>query len=395
MMSENKDLWNSMMKRLIFIFSLFLAASGAALSQEKPRFLTFSGYLSTMHSVMFDSLSGPFINENLIHNRLNFKGYVNDHITFAAEFRNRLFTGDLVKASRSYSEMIGRDQGLADLSWNILNEQSFFLNTTVDRLWIDLNYGKFQIRAGRQRINWGQTLVWNPNDIFNAYSYFDFDYVERPGSDAVRIQYYPGFSSALEFAIKADSEQHITSAGLFRFNKWGYDIQFLAGYFDSRDIVAGAGWSGAIGSYSFRGEASWFRNAANFSDTTGTGIFTTGFDRTFKNNSTAQIQIMYCNNPIKLTGFGSLYLGNMSTKDLAFSRFSAFGQFSYPVTPLFNVSASAMWFPDMKGYFAGSSIDYSLWQNVDFSLFWQHFYSKMNDSRIRMNIGFIRMKISF
>ena len=64
-----------------------------------------------MQSVMFDSLSGPFINDNLIHNRLNLSGYVNDHITFAAEFRNRLFTGDMVKSGPSYSEMIGSDQG--------------------------------------------------------------------------------------------------------------------------------------------------------------------------------------------------------------------------------------------------------------------------------------------
>ena len=39
----------------------------------------------------------------------------------------------------------------------------------------------FIATAGRQRINWGQTFVWNVNDVFNAYSYFDFDYKERPG----------------------------------------------------------------------------------------------------------------------------------------------------------------------------------------------------------------------
>jgi hypothetical protein len=348
-----------------------------------------------MQSVMFDSLSGPFMNDNLIHNRLNFKGYLNDNISFAVEFRNRLFTGDIVKAGRSYSEMTGSDQGWFDLSWNILNEQSFFLNTTVDRLWFDFNYGKFQARFGRQRINWGQTLVWNPNDIFNAYSFFDFDYVERPGSDAVRLQYYPGSSSTIEIAVKADYEDDITVAALYRFNKMGYDIQFLAGYVDSEDLVAGAGWSGTLGSVSFRGEASWFQPAEKFLDTTGMGLFTVGFDKVFKNNSMAQMQVMYCNNPPDLSSFSSLYSGNMSTKDLAFSRFSAFGQFSYPVTPLLNISVSAMWFPDLKGYFAGPSLDYSIAENVDFSLFWQHFESKINDDRIRINIGFLRLKFSF
>ena len=184
------------------------------------------------------------------------------------------------------------------MSWNILNEQSFFLNTTIDRLWVDFNYGKFQARVGRQRINWGQTLVWNPNDLFNAYSFFDFDYIERPGSDAIRLQYYPGYSSAIEFAIKADYNDNITASALYRFNKWGYDIQFLAGYVESEDLMAGAGWSGAIGSVSFRGEAAWFQPYENFRDATGTGIFTFGFDKTFKNNSMAQVQLMFCNNPV-------------------------------------------------------------------------------------------------
>jgi hypothetical protein len=104
---------------------------------------------------------------------------------------------------------------------------------------------------------------------------------------------------------------------------------------------------------------------------------------------------MYCNEPMNLISFSALYSGNISTRDLAFSKFTAFGQFSYPVTPLLNLGISAMWFPDLKGYFAGSSLDYSLAENVDFSLFWQHFDGKMINSRITMNIGFLRVKFSF
>jgi hypothetical protein len=281
------------------------------------------------------------------------------------------------------------------MSWNIINKQSFFLNTTIDRLWVDFNYGKFQVRAGRQRINWAQTLVWNPNDIFNAYSFFDFDYIERPGSDAVRLQYYPGSSSAIELAIKANYQGHITAAALYRFNKWGYDIQFLGGYADGKDFVAGTGWSGSIGSVSFRGEATWFQPGKRFADTSGTGIFTLGFDRVFNNNASAQVQIMYCNKPLGSTSFNSLYAGTISAKDLAFSKFSSFGQFSYPFTPLLSASISGMWFPDLKGYFAGPSLDCSLAENVDFSLFWQHFESRKGGSSTRINLGFLRFKYSF
>ena len=120
----------------------------------------------------------------------------------------------------------------------------------------------------------------------------------------------------------------------------------------------------SIGSVSFRGEATWFQPAKNFSDTTGTGIFTIGFDKTFGNNSMAQMQVMYCNNPADMLTFGSIYKGTMSTKEIAFSHFSAFGMYSYPVTPLINISLSAMWFPDLKGYYAGPSFEYSVAENV-------------------------------
>ncbi|MBA4321678.1 MAG: hypothetical protein C0408_02555 [Odoribacter sp.] len=376
----------------ILLYSVFIFSAG--LSQNNKT-LTLNGYLSTMQSVMFDSLTGSFVNDNIIHNRLNLKGYLGKHATFAVEFRNRIFTGDMVKSNDQYSDLIGTDPGLLDLSWNLMNEKSFLINTTIDRYWLDLNYGKFQARVGRQRINWGQTFVWNPNDIFNAYSFFDFDYVERPGSDAVRLQYYPESSSALEFAVKADRDKDITAAALYRFNKWSYDIQFLAGYSNAEDYVAGAGWSGALGSISFRGEATWFQPAKHFSDSTGRGLFTIGFDKVFKDNSMVQVQVMYCNDPLKISSFDSFYSGNLSSKDLAFSRFSAFGQFSIPANPLLNISLSAMWFPDLNGFFAGPSLDYSLGENVDFSLIWQRFESNLVTERIRINLGFLRLKYSF
>jgi len=364
-------------------------------SQDNEKRFTLNGYVSTMQSVIFDSLSGPFVIDNLIHNRLNFKAYVNSNITFATELRNRLFIGDMVRSGPTYSDMIATDEGFIDMSWNLMNESSFFLNTTIDRLWVDFNYDKFQARVGRQRINWGQTLVWNPNDIFNAYSFFEFDYIERPGSDAIRLQYFPGYSSAIEIAIKADYEDRVTAAALYRFNKWGYDFQFLSGYFNSEDFIAGAGWSGAFGSVSFRGEMSWFQPIEHFTDSTGTGIFTIGFDKVFKNNSMLQFQFMYCNNPADYDNFLSFYSGSLSTKELAFSKFTPFGLYSYPMTPLLTISVSGMLFPDLEGYFAGSSLDFSLAENVDFSLYWQHFSSEVNNLKNRMNLGFLRIKYSF
>ncbi len=383
------------MKKLFFAFcTLLLLPCGTILSQEENP-VSLGGYVTTMQSSMFEKLSEPFMNENLLHNRLNLKAYISDGITFTGEMRNRFFTGDFVKMGSYYSDIIGYDRGFADMSWNILSENSFLLNSTIDRLNVDFTFNKFQITAGRQRINWGQTFVWNPNDIFNAYSFFDFDYVERPGSDAVRLQYFTSSSSAAEIAVKVDNNRDITAAGLYRFSLWDYDIQFLAGFVNGQDIVLGTGWSGAIGGLSFRGEVSWFDQYEDFPGDENTILATTGFEKIFKNNSMAQVQVMYCNNPLGLNDFNSFYSGNLSSKDLAFSVFSAFGQFTWAATPLINLTASAMWLPDLDGWFAGPSFDYSLAENLDFSLIWQHFDALMGGEKSKINLAFLRLKYSF
>ena len=382
------------MKRF-FVVVLFLLFFHEALHSQDTLSVSLSGYLTTMQSSMFDSLSGPFMNENMLHNRLNFKAYIGSNITLSAELRNRLLTGDFVRQGKAYADIIGTDNGRVDMSWNVVEEPSFLLNTTVDRLWADLRLGKFQATAGRQRINWGQALVWNPNDIFNTYSFFEIDYPERPGSDAVRLQYFPSSSSAVEFAVKAGNDKKITAAGLYRFNRWGYDIQLLAGVSGEEDIVIGTGWSGAIKSCSFRGEASWFAPRRDITGDESKVLATAGFDKVFSDNSTAQVQILYCNHPLDPDNFDIFYSGSLSPKDLAFSEFSAFGQFTWAATPLLNLSIPAMWFPDLEGYFAGPTMDYSLAENLDFSLIWQHFNAVMTGSRKNINMGYIRLKYSF
>ncbi|TFH49101.1 MAG: hypothetical protein E4G92_02455, partial [Bacteroidia bacterium] len=153
-----------------------------AKSQDRERAVSAGGYSSWLHSAMFDSLGGEWINSSMLHNRVNLKAFAGEKITFDLEIRNRFITGDMVRLDPRYSASLTTDNGWADLSWNIIDERSFILNTTIDRAWIDFTAGKLQLRAGRQRINWSQSLVWNPNDIFNTYSFFDFDYIERPGS---------------------------------------------------------------------------------------------------------------------------------------------------------------------------------------------------------------------
>jgi hypothetical protein len=353
------------------------------------------GYATWLHTAMFEDPADDWVNSSMLHNRLNFKAYAGSSTIFALEIRNRFVTGDMVRLDPTYVPGLSADPGWADLSWNVSKGNSYVLNLMIDRAYVDFTAGSLQVRAGRQRINWSQALIWNPNDIFNTYSFFDFDYVERPGSDAIRLTYSTGASSSVEAAVKVDGSRRITAAALGRFTLMNTDLQLLAGVTDDDFFTAGTGISGAIGSLSVRGEATLFAPFRSAAGENNNFIATLGIDKAFSDRVTALAQVMYSSNPVDLTGFTELYGGGLTARQLAFSKYSAAAQVAWTPVPLLNISLAAIWFPDIDGYYAGPSIDFSLAENTDFTLVWQHFSSTIAGVETRMNLGFLRIRYSF
>jgi hypothetical protein len=383
--------------RLILILLIILPVSIAG-QDTIPKRWSLNGYVTNMQSFMFQSLDGDWTIDNLIHNRLNFRWNNKlDNFKAALELRNRLIIGESVSTIPEYAKMIDTDNGYLKLSNNLAKGNSYVLNSKIDRAYIDYTNDKFQLRIGRQRINWGQCFTWNPNDLFNAYSFFDFDYVEKPGSDAIRIQYYTTNTSTFEFAVKADNNRKVTSAFLYRFNKWNYDIQFLGGILNEQDYVIGTGWSGNIKGASFRGEISYFQPKHKFADTTGILVVSLGTDYTFKNSFMLQFEALYNQNKSSgVTNFVDFYNESLSAKNLSFAKVTFMLQGSYPITPLFNVSLACMYFPKLNGIFLGPSLTYSLTNNIDFSLITQSFAGQLVKGQTEhFNIGFLRFKWNF
>jgi len=383
------------MTRLLTLTALLVCLSAALHAQEGEDKLTAGGYASWLHMAIFEKPSETWMNSSMLHNRLNLKAYPGSRTTIALEVRNRFVTGDMVDLDPAYATDLAADPGWLDMSWNLFKGNSYVVNTMIDRAYIDFTAGRFQIRAGRQRINWSQTMVWNPNDIFNTYSFFDFDYTERPGSDALRLIYSTGPASAAELVAKIDSGNNVTAAALYRFSLLNTDIQFFAGETDGDFFTTGMGWSGAIGSVSVRGEATLFSPFREAGEERSTLIATAGIDKVFSDKVTALMQVMYSNNPVDLQSFTQLYGGGLTAKQLAFSKFSAVGQVTYTPIPLLNISLSGIWYPDLKGFYAGPAIDFSMAENVDFTFLWQHFNSTIAENEVRINLGFIRIKYSF
>lgn len=377
------------------IFLVLLPAVLLQAQDDKPKNWLLSGYAKHLQTVFaIDGFDGYLI-DNLLHNRLNFKYYPDDHWTFTAELRNRIFYGDLVKLTPNYATQIEEaNNDFMDLSWHWVAQDDWVINSTIDRIYVEYTSGKLETRIGRQRINWGISTVWNPNDLFNAFSFTDFDYEERPGSDAFRIRYYSGNTSSLEFAINAGSTwDSRVAAALFKWNVAQYDFQLLAGMANG-EFVIGGGWAGNIKDSGFKGEWSYF-----LADDDGKNSFavTGAVDHLFGNSLYLNVGYLYNSNGTTSGSLSELFFFELSAKNLYPFRHALFILNSYPVTPLLNASLAWIYSPvSSHPLFVNPTITYSIAQNWDLDLVGQLAFSKEGGSYTSpVKALFLRFKMSF
>lgn len=385
-------------EKIIFVALFFMILANG---QDKDNWFNentqFSGYVKFLNTSTFKNFNS-IANDNLLHNRLNLKIYASEAFTVSVELRNRLFWGNSVQNIPNYADLIDENQNI-DLSVNIIDEPALLLHSKIDRLNIDYRAGKWQFTIGRQRINWGKNLVWNPNDLFNTYSFIDFDYEERPGADALRVQHFLSGDSSLEAVINfvKDGADN-TLAFKYNFHKYNYDFQvLLAKYLE--DYTIGIGWEGAIKTVGIKGEFSYFipQEKGNTHDDVLVG--SVSLDYYFKNGISVNSSVLFNGGGIRNSNsfdanqFNSLEL---NAKNLMPNRWSYFFQISKSLTPAINASMSTIYAYELKGLFLMPQFGYSISQNWDLDMIAQVFYGKEDDnfSNVQNSI-FLRFRWSF
>lgn len=98
-----------MKTRIIVLFFIFCISATFA---QKNYSFTFEGYVTNMQSVMFEKFDEAWLNDNLIHNRLNLNYYYKDNLNVSLQMRNRIFTGETVKYTSDYRKSLALDEGL-------------------------------------------------------------------------------------------------------------------------------------------------------------------------------------------------------------------------------------------------------------------------------------------
>ncbi|WP_372792947.1 hypothetical protein [Lutibacter sp.] len=382
------------MKKL-FLTYLLLFTLTAINAQEKEQKLFLSGYVKNLHEFSFIDKLDQLQWTTLLHNRLNFKYLPSEAITVRIELRNRLFYGDNVKNIFGFSQMISIDNGITDLSWNIVDNKDILFNTTIDRALVNYTKGNWDITLGRQRVNWGMNLVWNPNDIFNTYNILDFDYEERPGSDAARIQYYLDDFSKLEFsAKKGRGKDDYIVATMYKFNKWLYDIQLITGVYQ-KDWVIGTGWAGNLKNAGFKGEISYFVPYKTYLNAKNIVSSSIAVDYGFKKGLYINGSLLYNSNANATTNrLDNLMYSNLNAKNLMPFKYSGFVQLSKEISPIFFVSMSTIYSPTKHSLITIPSFNYSIATDWEFNFTAQSFFEFEKYQAIENRL-FFRVRWSF
>lgn len=253
------NIGNRLIVLLLFI-SLFLFGQEES-SFWKDKF-SYSGYLKYLNTAT--SFDKTWTHNQLIHNRFNTRVKWSKNLQSGIELRNRILYGD-ANLNSAFYESLDDDNGLINTSFA---EQGRIgapiLSVQLDRWWLRYDYGKWELNAGRQRINWGVNFLWNVNDVFNAYNFSDFDYEERPGSDAVMLTRYIGDLNELNIAYSPTRDlKNYSLASRYRWNKNSYDYQILIGKVIN-DAFLGFAWDGSLKNIGFKGELSSFYSTESF-----------------------------------------------------------------------------------------------------------------------------------
>jgi hypothetical protein len=388
------------MKRTIAVVFALCFVSVLHGQTLKERF-SYRGYFKDMRivSIALDtSGNAQTLQQNLLHHRFNTRFQLDTAWQVGFELRNRAFYGEFLKYAPGYGDLLSQDPGLIDMSWSWINAPNFVAHTAIDRLWVNYSTDKWDIRLGRQRINWGQNIVWNPNDLFNVLNYADFDYEERPGSDAFKAQRYLKNNQSIQVAYKfTENFEDAVFAGMYRFNKKNYDFQLLAGKY-YQDIALGVGWAGNIKGSGFKGESTLFRP---LDDTLNTVVLTSiSWDMSYSNGLYVLVSGLHNSNGtndlnrlLTLSGAGG---GQLDLKKLMPNKYSLFLQGSKPINPLINGSLAAIVAVDLGGVFAMPTISYSVKQNLDMSLVGQSFLGVVDEKVSALsNAVFLRFKWSY
>lgn len=349
------------------------------------------GYLKQLSNISLNDNLNEINYDNIIQFRIENTLRITPFIRFHADLRARYFTGYTVRNMPVFAEFLEIDNGYIDLNRNLIHSHNMILNTMIDRMHVNYTNEKWEVTLGRQRLNWGKNTVWNPNDLFNTYSFLDFDYEERPGTDALHLQHSWSFASSLELAVRlVDNFDESVIAAMYRSNFRTYDYQIIVGKYYSR-YSFGGGWSGYIGNAGFKGEISYFTPVETSGYTINASI---GTDYMFSNGLFGTAEVLFSSSSKAERDL--LAFNVPSATDIFISDSGYFFNISRSPNPLSNFSVGILGSFTDPIFILIPQVGLSLTEEIDMLVLMQSYRGEWFQDRIASNNRiYVRFKWSF
>lgn len=386
------------LKNILILGAFLLCLKPLTLNaQDNSEFnIDLGGYFKELGQLSADNSFGNFRYDNILHHRLETDWTLSERFEFRADIRTRLLSGYSINNTPGIRQFYELDPNYFDLTKVWFKSGNSLLQSNIDRLHLSYLNGPWEIHAGRQRVNWARTYVWNPNDLFNNYAFLDFDYEERPGVDALMGQYNWSYASGIEAGIRlGETWDETVLAGMLRTSLKSYDIQFIAGHY-LQNIAVGAGWAGYLKDAGFKGEATYFHPEEDFFDERGHITATVGFDYMLSSGIYLQSELLY-NGGFNRTGNPLTQLVRPPSADNLFIAKTGFLiNGSYQIHPLVSGNLSLLGSFDRSLFIAIPQVNISVTQDVDLLILSQLLKGSVFNRAIETpNLFYFRLKFSY
>ena len=261
-----------------------------------------------------------------------------------------------------------------DLDKVSVDNDHLYLKHSIYRAYVKYYQPEFQAVVGKQSVDWGRLRFYSPLDVFDSVGALDLEQDERPGLDAVNLNFSPEAFAGVN-VVAAPGETDEESSGGVKLYKTisTYDAAIIAAMVH-KDQIYGFLFDGYLKGAGFRGELThtlkddhrtFFRAAV-------------GLDYTFNDKLYALVEYFYNgghddNDTAVLT---SSY--RRAQEVLSYNRHLSSLWLKYTLTPLWDLNQYVIYDWDGQSVVVNPELSYDLTRNIDLRLGTQLFFGPAN-----------------
>ncbi|MCP4347946.1 MAG: hypothetical protein GY795_20780 [Desulfobacterales bacterium] len=304
---------------------------------------------------------------------------IDNEIIAANYVKNKIF--DLYWIPSDYNDLF-------DPSIDEKFSGDYYYRLKLHRLYAKFVTGNLTITLGRQQIRFGSGRLWNPLDILNPVAPTFVEGAEdQKGTDALRLEYYPGESTEIAFVYAPKRVDDTLDASIFANKNTNAvarvkttvkdaDLAVLGGRVAQRNMggidIAAIAWDGMLrGSllYSSPDEGeSFILGSAGYEYNFSNGIYCLAEYFYNKNALNRNSELSSAYFKTLANGINEELYAMTANQFITFNRHYFGLALGYDITPLLRGELFTIVDAEGRGVFVSPSLKYNILQNLDISI---------------------------